>query len=114
MKYTLFAIACMVSCELQALEYKVEFENDQISVAKFKMLPNEEVGLHRDACPQIVIALKGGTITRLEANGTTTDVSFPTGVAVVRGIDPPNELHRSINKGTEPVELIIIQLKENN
>ena len=98
---------------LQALEYEVQFENEQVSVARAKIMPNEQVGLHRDAYPQVVIALKGGTITRLEANGTTTDVKFPTGVAVFREIDPPNELHKSVNNGTEPVELIIIQLKSS-
>lgn len=32
--------------------------------------------------PQVVIALKGGTIKSLEADGQATDVAFPTGKAV--------------------------------
>ena len=76
-------------------------------------MPKEEIGLHRDAYPQIVIALKGGIITCLEADGTTTDVKFPTGVAVMRDMDSPNQLHKSVNKGNEPVELMVIQLKSD-
>ncbi|MBS0653077.1 MAG: hypothetical protein JSR39_06050 [Verrucomicrobia bacterium] len=114
MKGVLCGAMCLLSFGLQSLEYAVQFENDRVCAAKATIMPNEEIGLHRDACPQIVIALKGGVITRLEADGTTTDVHFPTGVAVFRDVDPPDELHKSINRGSEPVELIIIQLKENS
>lgn len=113
MKFVGIGIACLFLSGLQSLEYEVQFENDQVCVSRVKIMPNEEIGLHRDVYRQVVIALKGGTITRLEANGTTTDVVFPTGVSVFREIDPPNELHKSVNKGAEPVELIIMQLKTN-
>ena len=93
------------------MEYEVQFENDQVHVAKAKMMANEEVGLHRDVYPQVVIALKGGTITRLESDGRVTDVEFPTGTPVFRKPDPENELHRSVNNSSDAVELIIIQLK---
>lgn len=96
---------------MQALEYEQQFENDQICIGKATIAPHEEIGLHRDVHPQVVIALKGGTITRLEADGTTTDVKFPSGEAVFREADPENELHRSVNNSSEPVELIIVQLK---
>lgn len=112
MKCVLFGTICLLSSSLQAMEYEVQFEDDRICVAKAKILPNEEIGLHRDTCRQIIVALQGGTITRLEANGTTTDVAFPTGIAVLRDVDPPDELHKSVNKGTDPVELIIIHLKQ--
>jgi quercetin dioxygenase-like cupin family protein len=98
---------------MQALEYEQQFENDQICIGKATIAPHEEIGLHRDLHPQVVIALKGGTITRLEANGQTTDVKFPTGKAVFREADPENEQHRSVNNSSEPVELIIIQLKNS-
>lgn len=111
MKKILLLICTLIATEGQALEYEVIFENNQISISKVKIMPQEEIGLHRDAYPSIVIALQGGTITRLEENGSSTDVVFPTGIAVHRGVDPIDELHRSINKGSEPVELIITQLK---
>lgn len=112
MRYFLFAAALLLAVETQALEYEVQLENDQVSVARVKILPHEEIGLHRDLLPQVVVALKGGTITRLEADGRTVDVNFPTGVPVYRKMDPPNEFHKSVNKSGEVIELIIIQLKE--
>lgn len=113
MKSILLGLVCLASVNVQALEYKAQFENDQICVAKAKIEPHEEIGLHRDVYPQIVIALKGGTITRLEADGRKTEVHFPTGVAVTREADPQNELHKSVNNSSEPVELLIIQLKNS-
>ncbi len=104
-------LACFLISKIHGLEYVPQFENDQICVARVKVEPNEEIGFHRDAYSQVVIALKGGTITRIEADGSFTDVQFPTGVAVIRSPDPENELHRSLNASSEPIDLIIIQLK---
>ena len=114
MKSILLGLACLASASIQALEYEVQFENDQICVTKAKIQPHEEIGLHRDVHPSVVIALKGGTITRLEADGRTTEVQLPTGVAVIRAADPKDELHKSVNNSSEPVELIIIQLKNSS
>lgn len=102
---------CALSFQMQALDYEQQFENDQICIGKATIAPNEEIGLHRDLYPQVVIALKGGTITRIEPDGRKVDVKFPTGKAVFREADPENEQHRSVNNSSEPVELILIQLK---
>lgn len=112
MKYVLLGFVCLFSFEIQAIEYEIQLENDVVSIARAKIMPFEEIGLHRDAYPQVVVALQGGIITRLEADGSTTDVAFPTGQAVFREIDPPDQLHKSVNNSSAPVELIIIQLKK--
>ena len=108
----ILAAACLLTCGASAVEAEVQFENDQICTMKVKIKPHETIDLHRDEYPQIVVALKGGTITRIEADGTTTDVQFPKGVSVYREADRPGELHRSINNGCKPLELIVIQLKQ--
>lgn len=68
--------------EVHSLEYKILHENDSVSISQVKVMPYEEIGLHRDAYPQIGVALQGGVITRLEADGSKVDVNFPTGQAV--------------------------------
>lgn len=113
MQKVLLGLACLLTTGIQALEYQLQFENDQVCIAKAKILPYEEIGFHRDAHPQVVISLQGGTITRIEADGRIVDIEFPTGVAVFRPTDPENELHRSVNNSDTPVELIIIQLKNS-
>ena len=113
MKTFLAWTTCLLSFSIQAIEYEVQFENEKVHVARAKIMPYEVVGLHRDAYTQVVIALQGGTITRLEADGTTTDVNFPTATAVFTEVDPPNEFHNSVNNTSDPIELIIIQLKDS-
>jgi hypothetical protein len=76
MKYLLLAMVCLLSFEISALEYEIQLENDAVNVARAKIMPHEEIGLHRDAYPQVVIGLQGGIITRLEADGSTVDVNF--------------------------------------
>ncbi len=93
------------------MEYHNQFENDKVSVSYFKIMPQEETGLHYDIHPQIVIALSGGIITRLEADGSTTDVEFPTGKSVYRPAEAPDKIHKSVNRTSHPIELIIVQLK---
>ena len=111
MKNILLGLACFAFASVQAFEYISQFENDQICISKVTIEPYEEVGLHRDVYRQVVTAIKGGIITRLEADGRTTEVHFPTGVAVIREADPEDGLHKSVNNSSEPVELIIVQLK---
>ncbi|QLH35412.1 MAG: hypothetical protein HWD61_04010 [Parachlamydiaceae bacterium] len=104
-------VVLLLSSKTAAMEYEVQFENDKVHVSKANIMPHEEIGLHRDANQHVVVALQGGVITRLEADGTSTKVNFPTGVPVFRDIDPPNEFHKSLNDSDNPIELIIIQLK---
>lgn len=108
----LSVLACLAFTQAQALEYEVQLENDQACVSRVLIEPKEEIGLHRDALPQIVIALQGGTITRLESDGQEVEVEFPTGRAVYRPVDPENEFHKSVNKSETPVEIIIVQIKK--
>jgi len=111
MKYMLIGMVWFQSIVGLAFEYEVQLENDLVCVATAKIMPYEEIGLHRDIYPHVVIASKGGVITRLEANGTTTEVEFPIGIAVFREADPCDELHRSVNNSSESIELTIIHLK---
>jgi len=60
-KIPLVCVGFLALIKLQALEFETHFENEQVSVSKVVIEPREEIGLHRDGFPQIVVALKGGT-----------------------------------------------------
>lgn len=105
------ALFILVPSLLVALGYEVQFENEQMRVAKVTIASGEMIGLHRDENPALVVGIKGGTITRLEANGSRTAVTFPTGEAVWRPTDPFVEPHRSVNNGSETVEILVIEFK---
>ncbi len=102
----------MLPLAAQSLDYEKQFENDQVRVSKIAMAAGEKVGLHRDENPRIVIGLKGGTVKRLEQDGSTRDIHFPTGSSVFLEADPLDQLHRVVNASDAAIEIIVIELKE--
>ncbi len=112
MKNILLAICLLVVGKAFALEYEVLLENDLVTVCRVKIMPQEEIGLHYDQYPQVVVARQGGVITRLEQDGSTTDVEFPTDVPVYRPAETADKIHKSVNNQPGPIELIITQIKK--
>lgn len=110
MKYILLAMACVVS-SIQAIEYEKQYENDHVCVSRVVIMPQEEIGLHYDVSPQLVIAIKGGILTRFELDGSITEVEFPTGTTVFRPAETADKMHKTANKQSEPIEIIVIALK---
>jgi|GEM_PF-2123870 hypothetical protein len=109
MKNILLSLICLASATTQAMEYESQFEDDQICIAKIKIEPYEEIKF--DVYPEIVIAFKEAVITRIERDGRTTEVQFPTGTATVREKDSKDAFYKNGTNSSEPLELVIIQLK---
>lgn len=107
-----FFLALLCCANLGALEFESLFQNERISIVKVVVDAHEEIGEHCDETARVVIATKGGTITRLEHDGRTTDVCFPTGKAIFLEPDPENETHKSVNNSSESIELLIVLLKD--
>lgn len=111
MRNIFLALACLIPFIAQALEVEKQFENEKISVLKVRLEAGEEIGLHRDEYPRVVIGLQGGTIHRIEQAGTCNEIVFPTGKAVFLEADPVGEQHRAVNKTDQAIEVIVVQLK---
>lgn len=112
MKNKILIIACLFAESVNSVEYVKQFENDKVCVSYLKIMPQEEIGLHYDVLPQVVVALEGGVITCLTSeDAIIEEVNFPTGQAVYRPIQTPEKMHKSINRTNKPVALIIMQLK---
>lgn len=109
MKYAL--LTSLLSLSLYAVEYEVKFENPFMCISQVKILPKEEIGLHYDVYPQYVVALQGGILTRIEADGSTTEIEFPTNESVFRPAESSDKMHRTVNKTDKPIELMIVQIK---
>lgn len=90
----------------------MQFENEQVCSAYLKIMPGEETEDHYDELPSVVIALNGGILTRLEADGSRTEVEFPTGKSVFVEAETPDKMHKTINATSKSIELIIVQLKK--
>jgi hypothetical protein len=101
-------VACLVALHAQAMEYETQFEDDHVRIGKAQIGPYEEFS-HRAHYPQVLIALKGGALQSVEVDGKVTEL--PTGVPVYREADAKEE--RSRNDSSEPIELVVVQLKNS-
>jgi len=88
-----------------------QFENEHVEVWKTIILPNQPLSMHRHDNPRAIIAVKGGTLTLVSDAGDERDMVWETGSAYWLDIDPEGELHGDVNKGSEPMEVIVVQLK---
>jgi quercetin dioxygenase-like cupin family protein len=93
------------------MEYRLQHENETIRVARIALEPGEKVGLHRDEYPRVIVGLKGGTLTRIEADGSMTELTFPAGESVFLEADPIGEMHSAVN-GSSELEIIVVELKK--
>jgi beta-alanine degradation protein BauB len=88
-----------------------QFENEHVEVWKSVIVPHQPLTMHRHDNPRAIIALQGGTLTVTTDEGESYDMTWETGNAYWLDADPPGVLHGDVNEGTEPVEVIVVQLK---
>ena len=108
--------ACGQAVEEQSAGQEVtrrvpQFENEHVEVWKTIILPEQPLSMHRHDNPRAIIALKGGTLTLVTEAGDERDMVWETGSAYWLDVDPAGELHGDVNKGSEPMEVIVVQLK---
>jgi beta-alanine degradation protein BauB len=90
-----------------------QFENEHVAVWKSIIMPNQPLALHRHDLGRTIVALKGGTLDVVDAQGKTMkQMVWETGKAYWLPADPPNEEHGDMNRGKEPIEVMVIQMKK--
>ena len=89
-----------------------QFENEQVEVWKSIIYPSQPLSMHRHDNPRAIIALKGGTLKVVNQNGDSHDMTWESGKAYWLEADTPGELHGDVNEGTEPIEVIVVQMKK--
>jgi beta-alanine degradation protein BauB len=109
-------IGCAPSVEERAADSQItqrvpQFENEHVEVWKSVIVPDQPLTMHRHDHPRAIIALKGGTLTVTTDTGESYDMVWETGNAYWLDADPPGVLHGDVNPGPEPVEVIVVQLK---
>ena len=91
-----------------------QFENAEVRVWKSIIMPNQPLTLHRHDHGRTIVALKGGTLDVVDATGaTTTKMTWESGKAYWLDADAPNTQHGDLNKGKEPMEVIVVELKND-
>ena len=75
------------------------------------MLPNDPLPFHRHEHPRVLVALTGGTMKILERTGESEVHEWKTGGAYWLLANPPGTEHQDVNVGDTPIEVMVIELK---
>jgi len=89
-----------------------QFENEDVKVWKSLVLPNQPLAMHHHDHPRVIIALKGGTMKIVEEGGAEETHVWETGKAYWLPANPPNTKHADVNTGTEPIEVMVVELEK--
>jgi quercetin dioxygenase-like cupin family protein len=88
-----------------------QFENANVKVWKSIILPKQPLSMHRHEHGRALIALKGGTIDIVQKTGESEKHLWESGKAYWLDKDLPNTQHADVNNGTEPIEVIVVELQ---
>ena len=88
-----------------------QFENTNVKVWKSIILPKQPLTMHRHEHGRSLIALKGGTIDIVQKTGESEKHLWESGKAYWLDKDLPNTQHADVNNGTEPIEVIVVELQ---
>jgi beta-alanine degradation protein BauB len=89
-----------------------QFENSHVTVWKSIIMPNQPLAVHRHDHGRTIVALRGGTLDVVDAQGKTLkQMTWETGKAYWLDADPPGEQHGDLNRGTAPIEVIVVQMR---
>ncbi len=92
---------------------ETQFENEHVRVWKSIILPNQPLALHRHDYGRTIVALKGGTLDVVDGAGQTLErMAWETGKAYWLGADPPGRQHGDMNRGKEPMEVMVIEMRQ--
>ena len=90
-----------------------QFENEHVRVWKSIIMPRQPLALHRHEKGRALIALKGGQLKVVDKEGTAINTyNWETGKAYWLDADPPGQMHGDLNDTSEPIEVIVVELKK--
>jgi quercetin dioxygenase-like cupin family protein len=98
----------------QASHREPQFENSELKVWKSIIMPKQPLTLHRHDHGRALIALTDGQLDVVDKNGKRLDhYDWKKGKAYWLGVDPPGQMHADVNNTTKPVEVIVVELKND-
>ena len=90
-----------------------QFENAHVRAWKSIIMPKQPLSMHRHEHPRALIAIKGGTLDIVQKSGESEKVVWESGKAYWLTEDKPGTTHADVNNGTEPIEVIVVELQKH-
>lgn len=93
---------------------ELQFENKHLKVWKTIILPNQPLNLHRHDHGRALIALTSGKLDVIDETGDRVSTyDWKQGQAYWLPADPPGTVHGDLNHGPHPIEVIVVELKND-
>ena len=109
-----FATGVVIGQQASTSRREPQFENSEVQVWKSVISPGTPLGLHRHDHGRALISLNGGTLNVVDAAGKVIDVyKLEAGKAMWLDADKAGTQHADVNPGKTPVEVIVVQLKND-
>ena len=90
-----------------------QFDNEEVRVWKSIVMPNQPLTLHRHEHGRTIVVLKGGALDIVDAKGQTKQkMNWESGKAYWLGVDPAGEQHADLNRGKEPIEVMVVEMRK--
>ena len=91
-----------------------QFENEHMKVWKSIIMPKQPLTQHRHDHGRALIALTDGVLEVVDQNGKKINTyNWERGKAYWLGVDPPNQTHADVNNTDKPIEVIVVELKND-
>ena len=111
---SVFAAGVAVGQQGAASRREPQFENTEVQVWKSIVAPKQPLALHRHDHGRALISLNGGTLNVVDGSGKVMDTyKLEAGKAMWLEADKAGTQHADVNPGTTPVEVIVVQLKND-
>jgi hypothetical protein len=105
--------AAIQQAQASATRREPQFENENVRVWKSIIMPNQPLALHRHEFGRTIVALKGGSLDIVDAGGKTMKtLVWETGKAYWLDKDPAGEMHGDLNRSTQPIEVIVVEMRK--
>jgi hypothetical protein len=90
-----------------------QFENDQVRVWKTIIAPHQPLSFHRHENNRVLIALTDGHVRVMDTSAKElTTYKWERGKAYWLEADPPGKTHADANDTNQPIEVIVVELKQ--
>jgi hypothetical protein len=98
----------------QASSREPLFENDNVRSWKSIIMPGAPLTQHRHEHGRALIALTDGVVKAVDKDGKTiTTYNWEKGKAYWLDKDPPVQTHADVNTTSKPIEVIVVELKND-
>jgi beta-alanine degradation protein BauB len=88
-----------------------QFENSEVVVWKTTVMPHAPLQMHTHDHPRVIVALQGGTMKIVYADGAPETQQWDTGKAYWLSSEEGKRRHADANQGNKPIEVMVVELK---